>query len=150
MPWAIWPGSPTLTWFPPSDKRAPSLKSRTCQISATKTKPNFQLNTQLQLLQNGHFIENNLIYPYGDWQACAHVIQPPQPTCWGVLVSWQLTAPRCLQTATAIASALDHTTHFRIALLVHGSNPTSDTNVAGGRAAGEWLVSAWSRRLGPQ
>ena len=24
-PWAIWPGSPTLTWFPLSDKRAPSL-----------------------------------------------------------------------------------------------------------------------------
>ena len=144
---AIWLGSPTLTWLPPSDKRAPSLKSRTCQISATKTKPNFKLNTKLQLLQNGHLIANNLIYPSGDWQACAHVIQPPQPACWWV-DSWQLRD--VYQHDSAIVGALDHTTHSRIALLVHGLNPTSDTNVAGGRAAGERLVSAWSRRHGPQ
>ena len=79
------------------------------------------------------------------WRLASLCSYNPAATTY-VLVSWQLTAPRCLQTETAIASALDHTTHFRIALLVHGLNPTSDTNVAGGRAAGERLVSAWSRQ----
>ena len=84
------------------------------------------------------------------WQACTELM----PTGCHSLVNWQLTAPRCLQTLkqrdSDRPSALDNKTHFRIALLVHGLNPTSDTNVAGGRAAGERHVLVWSRQIGPQ
>ena len=106
-------------------------------IRATKTNPKFKLTVQLQLLQNGHFIETNLI----NWMTV--LWQNGKPVLnWCRLVaiawwvdSWQLRD--VYKRETAIATALDHTTHFRIALLVHGLNPTSDANVAGGRAAGE-------------
>ena len=72
-----------------------------------------------------------------------------------VLVSWQLTAPRCLQTETAIASALDHTTHFRIALL-HRPPPRTWIKSHFWRqcrrrsGGGRTMLSVWSRQLGPQ
>ena len=57
-------------------------------ISATKTKPKFKLSTQLQLLKNGHFIENHLIYwsPTLWWQTSRYSCNPAAY----VLVSWQL------------------------------------------------------------
>ena len=103
-------------------------------ISATKTTPKFKLSTQLQLLKNVHFIENHLIYwsPTLWWQTSWYSCNPAAIAY--VLVSWQLTAPQCLQTCQHCRR---RRSHFRLALHIHGLNPTSDANVAGGRAAGE-------------
>ena len=103
-------------------------------ISATKTTPKFKLSTQLQLLKNVHFIENHLIYwsPTLWWQTSWYSCNPAAIAY--VLVSWQLTAPRCLQTCQHYRW---RRSYFRLALHIHGLNPTSDANVAGGRAAGE-------------